>query len=375
MRVLQLGKFYPPDFGGIETVTQMLTEGLNAAGVRCDVLCASSGQRTVVREDHGHRVVRAGSFGTIFSVPLSPALVWWLWKSRSDYEVIHVHVPNPLAELAVYLVRPRGRITLHWHGDVDVQKFGWLAKLYAPLTKWLINRSSRVIAATSSHIACSSAKEAINGKDVVIPYPFGPPAKADIGKLDEDEVRQLAGRFVIYSVGRLIYYKGFKYLVDTARRLPPDCLVVIAGTGPLQGELQAQIDRAELTERVMLLGRLPLPKLMAYFAVCDLFCFPSVGRGEMFGMVQLEAMSFGKPVVGTRIPGSGVHEVNVDGVTGLLVPIMEPDAMAEAIVRLKDDPGARSAMGLAGRRRVSSLYDRSVVIPQFVEMFRACVNA
>jgi len=369
MKVLQLGKFYPPAFGGIETVTQTLTEGLNAAGVPCDVLCASLSRRTSVHICDGYKVIRAGSLGTLFSVSMCPMLIVWLIRIHRAYDVIHVHLPNPLAALAIFLIRRRTRVVLHWHADVDPGKFRMLAELYAPLSRWLIRRATAVVGATHSHIECSDYSGEMRGKSTVIPYPFQPHTAPLANAAAPHDDAEWAGRFIILAIGRLIYYKGFKYLVEAAGQLPDDCMVLIAGSGPLGADLAAQIAREGLQEKVRLMGPMAQSHLDALLARCDVFCFPSTFRGEMFGMAQVEAMSYGKPVVGTKIPRSGVHEVNIDGVTGISVPPMDAQAIARAILTLRGDSHLRAELGRAGKARVRTVYDMSVVIPQFVALF------
>lgn len=374
MKILQIGKYYPPDFGGIETVTQLLAEGLNEAGVSCDVLCVSSARETTIDEYKGYRVIRVGSFGTKFSVSLSPSLILWLWRICNSYDVIHLHLPNPLAELAIFIVRPNAKLVLHWHADVDSKKFGILAKLHSPLTRWIIKRASRVIGATKAHINCSDHRDIMIRKSVVVPYPFRQSNAHDLSGQSGLDKRMLEDRFIVLAVGRLIYYKGFSYLIEAAKYLPNKCLVLIVGAGPLAEELQAQIDSGGLADRVMLSGKLSEGDLLTCFSVCDVLCFPSTDRGEMFGMVQLEAMAFKKPVIGTRIPKSGVCEVNLNNVTGLTVPIKDPGAIADAVLKLMDNPSYCDAMGRAGYKRVKEVYDMSVVIPQFICLFAECLT-
>lgn len=374
MKILQIGKYYPPDFGGIETVTQILTEGLSQAGIRSDVLCASSLRQTTIHEYEGYRVIRVGSFRAKFSVPLCPSLVTWLWNIRNSYDIIHLHLPNPLAELAVFIVRPNARLTLHWHADVDSKKFGILEKLHAPLTRWIIRRASRVIGATKAHIDHSDHKDLMSGKSAVIPYPFKLPHSSGISNRSGFDTERFGDRFIILAVGRLIYYKGFGYLIDAAKYLPSKCLILIVGTGPLVGELQGQINSEGISDRVILTGKLNEGELMALFSACNVFCFPSTDRGEMFGMVQLEAMAFKKPVISTRIPDSGVCEVNLNNITGITVPIRDSKALADAIIKLMNDPTGSEAMGQSGFRRVNEFYVDSIVIPQFIDLFKACLS-
>lgn len=374
MKILQLGKYYPPDFGGIETVTKILAEGLNEAGVPCDVLCTNSTRLTRVDQIAGYRVIRIRSYGKVFSVPICPELISWLWRLRNEYDIIHIHLPNPLAELAVFLVRPTCKLIIHWHGDVDGKKFRLLAKIYAPLTNWLLRRANKVVGATRAHIYDSYAKNLMMGKEAVIPYPFQRPRITDIESLRKKFGYKSQGQFVILAVGRLIYYKGFQYLIEAAKLLPDDCLILIAGSGPLEAQLTAQIETGCLENKVKLCGRLDDLSLLAHFEACDLFCFPSVSRGEMFGMVQLEAMFFGKPVVNTLIPKSGVQEVSQNGKTGFSVPIMDAKAIADAVLKLKCDISLRKSMGDAALIQINEVFDKTVVIPKFINLFRECFD-
>jgi glycosyltransferase involved in cell wall biosynthesis len=376
MRVLQFGKFFPPDFGGIESVMRNLTIGLNALGVSSDVLCASSRNRTEVSEEGGFRVIRTASFGRAFSTALSPALILWLFRIHRQYDVIHVHMPDPLAVIALLLCRPKAKLILHWHADVDFARFRWVRRLYQPFADRLVRRADVVVGATAAHIRHSPSTPLFEHKSEVIPYPLertfdGQPRPTD----RPDILAMTQGRFVVFAVGRLIYYKGFEYLVEAAKDLPEDCLVIIAGTGPLESALRERIGQLGVHDRVKLVGRVSEDELLAYYSLCNVFCFPSIYRGEMFGMVQIEAMSFGKPVVSTDIPLSGVTEVNLHGVTGIVVPVMQAQALAKAIVELKADPVRYAQMSLAARARARDVYSPRAVIPRYVRLYEGLLGA
>jgi rhamnosyl/mannosyltransferase len=128
-----------------------------------------------------------------------------------------------------------------------------------------------------------------------------------------------------------------------------DATLVVAGDGPLRAALAARACALGIANRVVFLG--DQPDLRPLFAACDLFVLPSTHRSEAFGIVQLEAMAFGKPVVSTRL-GTGVDWVNVHGVTGLTVPPGDPAALRMAIATLLASPTTRARFGTNGRRRV-----------------------
>jgi len=173
------------------------------------------------------------------------------------------------------------------------------------------------------------------------------------------------------AVGRLIYYKGFNYLIEAAKYLDSNCLILIVGSGPLQHQLHSKIQSLSLQDRVILSGKLDDDELEYLFKKCDILCLPSIYRGEMFGMVQLEAMAHAKPIINTCIPYSGVHEVSIDGVTGITVPVENSLAIANAILELKSNGPLRTRMGLAGFERVRESYEKSVVISKIIELYKS----
>ncbi len=338
MRILQLGKFFPPDEGGVETATLQISRGMVRRGAVCDVLCfARTGP--YADADLPFAVTRAKTLGVVASTPLSLDYVRRLAVLAPDYDILHVHMPNPMAALALFLVRPKAAVSLHWHSDVIRQKR--LLALYRPLEKWCVRRAGLAVAPTATHLDASDLAGFFAGKSLAVPFcvdeSFPSPEKADLALTAAIRAR-FPGKRIVFSLGRLIYYKGFETLIEAAARLPGDYAVIIGGTGPLKDALAARIAALGLEGRAILAGRVPEAELSSWYAACDLFCLPSTHRSEMFGIVMLEAMAFGKPIVSTAIPRSGVTWVNEDGVTGLTVPPGDPAALAAAIVKAGSDP-------------------------------------
>lgn len=340
MKVLQLGKFYPPVNGGIETVTFDLTENLNRAGVPTDVLVASPSRSSSV-EQNAYRIFRAGSYGTLFSTSLSIAYVRLLHKLRKSYDIITIHMPNPLAALAVFLVRPRARLVLLWHSDIIRQKH--LLMLFRPLERWLLRRAGVVVGPTAAHVDTSDMSRFMYKRAVI---PFSIDADAFAADYNTDLYANLrkayADKLLVFGAGRLTYYKGFQYLIKAAAELNADIQILIGGTGPEEERLRELIHNLDQNEhpnrtgRFKLMGRLSQRDLVACYRACDVFCLPSTHRSEMFGVVQLEAMACGKPVISTDIPRSGVPLVNRHAETGLIVPPGDVSALKEALHSMQD---------------------------------------
>ena len=338
IKVLQLGKFFHPYKGGIELVSLSLAQALNNDQVECDVLCFAHDSEES-DEKFEFKVIRARSILKFGSTCLSLDFFRSLKKIGDDYDIIHVHLPNPIAHLALLLCRPKAKIVLHWHSDIIRQKI--LSKFYRPFLKGLINRSSAIIGATKSHVNESDYSDLFLGKKFVIPYIFDHFTLTD-RPVNKQAVAMLRRKFgdkkVLFSVGRHVYYKGFDSLISSAKFLSRDYVVLIGGTGPDTGDLISFIEVHGLKDRVHLLGRLTDEELINYLDYCSIFVLPSNVRSEMFGMVQLEAFARSKPVICTVIPRSGVSHVGKHGVTGLNVPVNAPKAIAEAAEFISSNP-------------------------------------
>jgi len=339
MRVLQLGKHYPPYVGGTEKVIQVLTETLNAFGIKTDVLCSNHLRCFEELNFGGYRVIKTPRWFKILSTSISPLMIKKLREIMDDYDIIHVHMPDPMANLALFLVKPRCKVVVQWHMDIVKQKL--LLPLYKPLLVWLFKRADLILLSSQRVKNESQFKDFFKEKGEVLPLPFDSKEFKKVG-IDEDLKKELleksGGRRVVLSVGRLVYYKGFDILIKAAKLLPDEVVIFIVGEGPLRKKLERLITQLGLLSKVFLLGSIvERNRLAACYEVSYLFCLPSIYKTESFGLVQLEAMSFGKPVISTKLPASGVCEVNLDGETGLCVEPGDEKALAEAITNLIED--------------------------------------
>jgi glycogen(starch) synthase len=174
-------------------------------------------------------------------------------------------------------------------------------------------------------------------------------------------------RSFVLGIGRLVPQKGFDVLIRAyaeARLSEHD--LVLAGEGPERGSLEAVARTAGVADRVRFFGRADRAAAVALFRHCDLFVLPS--RLEPMGIVNLEAMAAGKPVIASRV--GGVPELVLDGETGMLVPPEDLPALAMAIDRLACDPGLRARLGAAGRARAEG-FDWAKIAVQYLTIYDA----
>lgn len=373
IRCLQLSKFYFPVLGGIESVVLELTEGLSRRGFDVDVLCANTRNRTET-DEMPYKVTRAASFGKLLSTSMSPMMIGQVMRLRSARDIIHVHLPDPMTNLALFLARPKGKLIVHWHNDIVNQRNA--LKVYQPLQRWLLKRADVIIATTSAYAESSPWLRPFADKIRIIPIGIQDQHVDDGTRLQAsvDALRQRYGnRRIVFALGRITYYKGFDVLVRAARHLPPDVQVVIGGGGKMADELAALARSEGVADRVHLVGPLDREQVLLHHRAADVFCLPSTSRAESFGVVLLEAMSAARPIVATCIEGSGVPWVTMHGVTGLNVPVDDSGELAMALTSILNDPSAAARYGAAARKRFEDLFTAERMVEATADLYRQLV--
>lgn len=353
MNVLQVSKYYYPTLGGIERVVQTLAEGLNRPERTMRVLAAASDGRGSLETIHGVRTRKVTTLGEVASTPLAPTFPARLALDGRDADILHYHLPNPLAVASHLLAgSDDARVVATYHSDIVKQRTA--LTFYRPLLHRFLRRADRIVTTSPNLLEHSEHLGPYAGKTTVIPL-----------SIDLEEYGEYEGphfdlptrpeRPTLLFVGRLNYYKGVEYLVDAMAGVDADLLIV--GDGDRRAELEARVRDRGLADRVSFLGKVEEQKLRYCYREADVFVLPSVEPSEAFGIVQLEAMASGTPVVNTDLP-SGVPWVSLDGETGLTVPPRDADALRDALVRLVEDPALRETYGRNARRRVEENFTR-----------------
>ena len=367
MKILQLGKFYPVR-GGVEKVMYDLMLGLSARAIKCDMLCAST-------EDHRAGTTKINEYADLIVVGtkiklaatmLAPAMISRLRKIAKKYDIIHVHHPDPMAALALYLSGYKGKVVLHWHSDILKQKN--LLKLYKPIQDWLIKRANIIVGTTPVYVEQSPFLQGLKEKLDYIPIGVQP-IKANSQKIEvvKDKYQ---GKFLIFSLGRLVEYKGYEYLIKSASFLNDNYKIVIGGKGPLYEKLQSLIIELGVENRVELLGFVNDEDAYAYFEACDTFVLSSTLKTEAFAIVQIEAMSCAKPIVTAHIPESGVSWVNMDGQSGIIVQKENEKSLADAIKTLCEDQILYAELSAGAKDRFDQNFTRNEMIDKTISIYK-----
>jgi len=367
MRVVELGKYYPPYVGGIENNTRHCCLEL-AKDHDVTALVFHTGRRTVRETVEGIPVVRVGSWARIASQEIAPTLGRHLRALAPD--VIHLHAPNVVASF-VYLTSMRHvPIVVTHHTDIVRQRR--LRPFVLPVYRRILERAEAVVLYTRRYAETSpELTEVLHSVEVI---PHGTCAE-DFAVTAERVARatrwraDLAGEAGTNSfLGRHVYYKGIDILLEALVRLP-GVHAFLGGDGPEVAVNRRRAREIGLGERVHFLGRLDREGTVQTYLASDVFVLPAINRTESFGQVQVEAQLCGLPVVATDV-ASGVTEVTRDGETGIVVPPGDAPALAGAVGRLLDDAGLRRRLGEAGRRRAETHYVESVTGPKLRELFQ-----
>ena len=315
-------------------------------GVDSRVLVAHRDGATIHEELAGVPVTRVRSLRQIGSVTVCPTLP--LWLRRLDADLVVIHEPNPVALVSVVLGRPRAPLLVWFHREVVRPKWRyWL--FYRPFLRAVLRRAVWILVASPELARCAVELRDFRHKCVVVPY------GVDTSRLKPTPaVQARAAAFreqhrtpILLFVGRFVPYKGVDVLLRAVDGL--DAITLLVGDGPLRATLEHQARELRLS-RVRFLGQVSDRALTALYHAADVFVLPSVTRAEAFGVVQLEAMACGVPVVSTDLP-SGVPWVNQHGKTGLVVPPGDVDALRQALQTLLTDRRRRKALGEYARER------------------------
>ncbi len=369
IRVCHLGKYYPPAAGGIETHVRTLALAQAALGAEVRVLCVNHEAGPTSEERDGPvEVTRFSRRASLAKIDICPGLVQGL--RRVDADILHMQVPNPTMILALLAARPRIPVVVTYQSDVVRQKLR--AALFRPIER-LAYRGVRAILSTSpTYTSGSPFLRPYTDRIELLPNgidlgPYLDPSVADLA--EADRIRAAYRGPIWLGCGRQVYYKGFLNAIRAMTRVRGTLLLI--GDGPDRPALEAEAAALGLSSRVAFLGNLPhYLDLIPYYLAADAFWFPSNARSEAFGIVQVEAMACGCPVINAEIPHSGVSWVSPHEETGLTVPVDDPVALADAANRLVTEPGLRDRLASAAKDRAIREFDHRVMARRSLDIYR-----
>jgi len=354
MRVVHVYKDIYPVKGGIENYVLALCRELRRAhDVDAHILVTDPGRRTTRALVDDIPIVKAGRLAAPASTPLSSALPPLLRALEPD--VVHLHVPYPMGELAYLLATPRTPMVITYHSDVVRQRV--LMRLYGPVMEMVLRRARVIMATSPQYKASSPWLRRHRARTRIVPLGIDQRPFRDLTPHTMALAADLRARYgpnLLHSHGVFRYYKGLDYLVEAMAHLP-EARLLLSGTGPEEARLRARAAELGLAGRVHFAGPVSDEDLPAYYHAADVYVLPAVARSEAFGLSMVEAQASGLPCISTDV-GTGTSYVNSDGVTGLVVPPADAVALAGAARQLLGDAALRRQFGVQARTRASSIF-------------------
>jgi glycosyltransferase involved in cell wall biosynthesis len=349
VNILHFGKYSTSHAGGIERHVKTLTVSLASRGLNVINLVASKtgvGNDTVT---DGVRTVEIPSYLNIAGVAVSPKMICAARRLHATYkfDVVHLHLPDPMSHLAYLSLPKQIPLVVTWHSDVIRQRQA--QKIYQPFINHLLKRASGIIAASQVHFSNSSQIKHINStntfKQHVVPYAVDEKllTPRDVNQFITENLMTLSkGLPIVFALGRHVDYKGFDILIRAM--VQTNSFLFLGGNGPETKKLKQLVTLLNLNSRIHFLGYISEEHLASYYYGCDIFVLPSISAAEAFGIVQIEAMLCGKPVISTRL-GTATDIINIDGLTGLVVEPRNVLELATAINLLSTNPAKAKQLG------------------------------
>jgi rhamnosyl/mannosyltransferase len=360
MRVLHVFKdFFPPTRGGVEQHVADICRSL--PGFEFAVLTSARSRQRNVDDVDGVRVVRSPEYARPCSTPVTPG--WWRDLRGDDADLLHLHLPNPFAEMAVLAGGRATPMVASYYAEM--MRSPALARRYGPIQDRFLQRAERIV--VSSPVLAMTASALRPYRDRVVVIPFGAdPDEWPTNERDTDDIRARHPGPIVLFLGRLVWYKGVEVLIEAMASV--DATLVVAGDGPERSRLESLARRRNLAHRVRFVGEVTNSERASYYRAADVFVLPSVSRAETFGIAMLEAMSVATPVISTEL-GTGTSWVNRSGDTGIVVPPRDPGALAAAIALLLRDHDLREGLGAGAARRAHQHFSKAAMLWALADLY------
>jgi len=404
LKILHIGKYFSPFNGGLENYMRDAMVALARRGIASIALVHRHSlsfrtiDETFAASEHKFHVIRTGLWARLLYTPISPSFPWHLRRiikiSRPD--ILHLHMPNPSVFWALALPSARHiPWVVHWHSDVITLAQGrWMRliyKIYRPFEQAVLKRARAIVVTSLPYRDSSQPLEKWLPKCHVVPLgvdtkrydqaahgmhtPVGGASSRRISKLSpngrnrREDAPPTTPLLQVLAIGRLTYYKGFRYLIEAAAQAP-HIHINLVGVGEQSEQLKSLATSLQLQDRVTFHGSLSDTELVQQMEHCDCLCLPSIERTEAFGMVLLEAMFFGKATIICDVEGSGMGWVVDDDITGLKVKAEDSDDLAKALNRLAQNREELLHMGQQGKKKFDQHFEINHAVEGLVDIYQ-----
>ena len=322
MNILYITKYFPPEYGGIETLSKNICDFFYKKNKKIEVICFSK-KKTHISKIHNYKVFFFKPIFNLFSTPISLSIVFYIIKNHKKYDCIHVHTPNPLIELALIFL-PIKKLIVSWGSDIINQKI--LKFFFKPIQFCLLKKSKKIISLSNSYLNYSQDLKKFKKKIVIIP----PIIKTFSHKSKVKKIKIIN----ILMIGRLVDYKGYNIAIEAINFLPKNYNLNIIGSGKNKKNILSQITNLKLNKRIKLLDKANDTVKEKYLKKSSIFLMCSTSRAESFGISILEAISNSLPLIISNVKGSGMNDMIIDKFNGYKFKNASSKDCAKKIIKL-----------------------------------------
>ncbi|APT76100.1 hypothetical protein LN42_06685 [Marinitoga sp. 1137] len=327
MKLLSISRNYFPEIGGIQIVAKEINKCFDSIALTYNYT-----NEKIYKVDNieGTIVYRVPIFFEKGSVRISLNYRKALDKLSKDVDMILYHFASGQPELDIFIngkIQNKPNICFY---HMDIAGRGTFGNLYNHIiVKTFLKNMDKIIVTSPNIIKTSPVLRDFKDKIEVVPLFVDTnhfyPRKDNVRNkfINNDE------KLILY-VGRFGRYKGLEYLIESLRFLPENYKLLLVGKGKKEKELKDLVKKYNFNNRVIFLNHVKYQDLPFYYSAADVFVLPSIDRGEAFGLVALEAMACGIPVITTEL-GTGTTYHNINGETGIHVPPKNSKEIANAV--------------------------------------------
>jgi len=370
MRIALVTPYFYPHIGGVESHVYYLARELIELGHEVGVFTSRFEIDLVSRETmDGFLLVRVKPFAIPMTAPIVPGYGEELSRFKPD--IVHAHSPSPICSYFAMRWCRKNEVPFVLTHHCDLELSSLLGKMFIAvyrrtLEKRTLDVAARIITTTKTY--AQTSRSVWRYACDIIPNAIAIDRfRPDLDGTDIRKRHHLTDEKVVMYVGRVTPHKGLRFLVDSAQHLPSNVRILIVGGGDFREKLERRAEKLGVSEQVIFAGRVSNRDLPYYYAASDLFVLPSISRLEAFGIVALEAMASGVPVLVSDIPG--VREVIDPGVNGMLCEPFNDEALARSVMGYLDDPDLYERMKEGGFTHVRTKYSWKTIVKQLEDLF------
>jgi glycosyltransferase involved in cell wall biosynthesis len=286
-------------------------------------------------------------------MPLSIDFFKLFYQIKRNYDVLMFHFPFPLATFLIPFLSNK-KIIIYYHSDVVRQKLSIIP--FLPFIYLSLKKADKILVSGNNIIKSSYFLRKFAKKCEVLPLGIDI-SISESDHIESEKIKKENNKKILLGVGRLVYYKGFEFAIEAMKDV--DAILIIIGEGPDKNKLTEKIKELKLEEKVFIIP--PQKTLAPFLLSSDIFIFPSTEKSEAFGLVQLEAMAAGKPVINTYL-GTAVEEVSLNNITGITVEPKNTTQLISAINGLLNDQNKILTFGQNAKKRYEEYYTKKIFL-------------